>query len=86
VNGLVRGYQLTNDVTLLDAAKHFWMRGVNGIYGSLTDRRAPDGTVSHFADTEFDTSYGNFYFAHNKGELQYTYGLFENGGAPSLVA
>lgn len=86
VNALVRGYQLTGDAALLEDAKTFWQRGVNGVYGSLTERRGPDGTVSHFVDSEFDTSYGNFYFAHNKGELQYTYGLFENGGQPPRVA
>ena len=35
-------------------------------------------------DTRFDTSTENFYLYNNKGELQYTYLIFENGGAPTV--
>lgn len=79
VNLLVLGYKFTGDQSFLDEAVFRFMRGINGVYGSF-DRRAPDGVVSHFVDTEF---FYEFY-DHNKGELQYTYLLFENGGQPTV--
>lgn len=40
--------------------------------------------IRFVVDTEFDASSGNFLLAYNKSELQYTYLLFENGGAPTV--
>jgi hypothetical protein len=83
VNTLVRGYKYTGDVALLNRAKHFFNRGTKGVYGSLA-RSAPDNGVHHFVDTVFSSGNGYFYLAYNKGELQYTYLIFENGGTPNL--
>jgi hypothetical protein len=80
VNTLVMGYKYSGDRALYDRAKVFFNRGTKGIFGSPTQRSAADGVVHHFVDTVFDTSTSNFYLAFNKGELQYTYLLFENGG------
>ena len=84
VNLLVMGYKLTGDPQLLSRAKHFFNRGTKGVYGSLTQRAAADNVVGHFVDTQFDSSSGNFYLGQNKGELIYTYLIFENGGSPTV--
>jgi hypothetical protein len=86
VNVLVRGYKYTGDGALLNRAKVFFNRGTKGVYGSTTQRQAGDNVVGHFIDTTFDSSTGNFYLAYNKGELQYTYLVFENGGSPTIEA
>ena len=77
VNVLVRGYKYTGDTSLYERAKYFFNRGTKGIYGNPTTRTASDTAVHHFVDTRFDSSSGNFYMNYNKGELQYTYLLFE---------
>jgi len=84
VNTLVAGYKLTGEQHFLDRAKYQFNRGTKGVYGDCTARAAADNVVHHFVDTIFDTSTGNFYLAYNKGELQYTYLLFENGGLPTV--
>ena len=84
VNTLVIGYKLTGDQALLDRARFFFNRGTKGYYGEVYERSAADDEVAHFMDTEFDSSTGNFYLDHNKGEFLYTYLIFENGGFPSL--
>ncbi|MFZ5469619.1 MAG: hypothetical protein ACOZIN_09295 [Myxococcota bacterium] len=85
VNTLVLGYKLTGETTLFERAKYFFNRGTKGVYGSPTQRAADDSTVHHFVDSTFDSSSGSFYLAYNKGELQYTYLLFENGGRPTVL-
>jgi putative transposon-encoded protein len=85
VNILVRGYKYTGDRTLYDRAKYFFNRGTKGIYGEPVKRAASDTQVGHFIDTIFDSSSGNFYLGYNKGELQYTYAIFENGGSPTVL-
>jgi hypothetical protein len=84
VNTLVMGYKYTGDVTLLNKAKIHLNRGTKAVYGSPTLRSSPDNVVHHFMDTIFDSSSGYFYLNYNKGELQYTYLIFENGGLPTL--
>lgn len=79
VNTLMWGYKLTGDTTLHQRAKYFFERGTKGKYGSTTNR-SPDGVVDHFVDTLFNSGDGYYYLSYNKGELQYTYLLFENGG------
>jgi len=64
--------------------KYCFERGTKNIYGSTTLREALDGVVAHFVDTRFDTSTGSAYLYNNKGELQYTYLIFENGGLPTV--
>jgi hypothetical protein len=81
-------------------ARYCFNRGTKNIFGSTTKREGPNGsTVTapgpglgagpenvayHFVDTRYDTSTGNYYLYNNKGELQYTYLIFENGGAPTV--
>ena len=84
VNILVRGYKYTGERHFLDSAKLFFNRGTKGVYGSPTARAATDTAVGHFMDSRFDSSSNYFYYKENKGELQYTYLLFENGGEPTL--
>lgn len=83
VDLLVMGYKYSGDPALLAKAKVFFNRGTKGQYGTGA-RLASDTAVHHFVDTIFDTSSGNFYLDYNKGELQYTYLIFENGGLPSI--
>lgn len=82
VNTLVFGYKYTGNRALYDRAKYFLNRGTKGIYGDPSTRTAGDTQVHHFIDSTFDNGSGNFYFRYNKGELQYTYLLFLNGGLP----
>jgi hypothetical protein len=78
VNTLVRGYRYTCEQHFLDTAWEFFDRGNKGIHGEPIERAAEDGLIHHFVDSRFSTASGNFYFAYNKGELQYTYLLFED--------
>lgn len=80
VSTLALGYKLSGDRTLYDRAKHFFNRGTKGVNGSITQRAAADNAVGHFMDTRFASASGYFYLMYNKGELQYTYWIFENGG------
>src|SRR5262249_37376839 len=80
----VMAYKFTGNSHWLDTAKAWFNRGTKGTYNNLSRRQAADNAVGHFIDTEFETSNGNFYLAHNKGELLYTYLIFENGGAPTV--
>lgn len=73
VNTLMRGYRYTCEKHYADAAKRFFIRGNGAIYGEPTKRNVVAGEIDHFVDTRFDTSTGSFYLAFNKGELQYTY-------------
>jgi hypothetical protein len=77
VNTLVRGFRYSCEGHFYEAAKYFFERGNKGLYGEPTMRAAPDGVIDHFVDTRFASATGNFYFDYNKGELQYTYLLFE---------
>lgn len=82
-NLLVIGYKLTGDTTLLDRARVHFNRGTKGEYGTGA-RLAGDTEVHHFIDTRFASATGNFYLDYNKGELLYTYLIFENGGLPTI--
>ena len=84
VNLLVFGHKFTGDQQLLIRAKQFFNRGTKGLYGDPEKRAAADDVVHHFVDSRFDSSSEDFYLAFNKGELQYTYAIFENGGAPTI--
>ncbi len=80
VNTLAMGYKLTGDSRFLDRAKHFFNRATKAKYGSPTERETADNVVHHFVDTIFSSD--KWYLSYNKGELQYTYLIFENGGMP----
>jgi len=85
VNLLVYGYKFTGDHSLLVKAQYAFGRGTRGAYGyPRPPRTACDTCVGHFIDTQFASSTNYLYFDHNKGELQYTYRLFENGGLPTI--
>jgi len=81
VNTLVRGYKYTGDARYLDRAKLFFTRGTKGTYGQIAPL-VPANVVHHFLDTLFSSD--EFFLAYNKGELQYAYLIFENGGQPKL--
>jgi hypothetical protein len=85
VNILMRGYRYTCETGFKEQAKYYFERGNKGIYGQSTQRSAPDGQVHHFVDTVFASATENFYLKYNKGELQYTYLLFEEGTASDVV-
>jgi hypothetical protein len=79
VNTLVRGYRYTGDIKYYDKARVMLNRGTKGEYDSLK-RTAPDNEVHHFIDTIFSSGDDYFFLNYNKGELFYTYLIFENGG------
>jgi hypothetical protein len=92
VNTLVIGYKLTGNRSYYDRAKYFFNRGTKGVYGSPILRSSPDNVVDHFIDSRCGPGFtplpncsGDPYLAYNKGELQYTYMLFENGGNPTVI-
>ena len=79
VNLLVMGSMYTGDSQLYNRAKYFFNQSskARSQSGSLPRRVTPDDEVDHFIDTVFSSSSGDFYFAFNKGELKYTYLLFD---------
>jgi len=77
VNTLAYAARYSGDPALRERARWFLHRGTKGVYGSPTGRAAGDAEVHHFVDARLASSGGNFYLAYNKGELQYTYLLFE---------
>jgi hypothetical protein len=86
VDSFVYAYKYTGNIAYYNRALYFWNRGTKGIYGSPTSRCSTDTVVCHFADTLFDSAVSYLYLQFNKGELQYGYRLFENGGFPTIVA
>lgn len=93
VNMQVMAYKFTGDRKFLDAtpasgkypAKFCFNRGTKALYGEVSARECADDVAGHFQDTQFDSSTGNRYLDHNKGEFQYTYLVFENGGVPTVL-
>lgn len=81
VNTLVRGYIYTGQSRYLERAKEFFNRGTKTSYGKIQPE-VSDNVVHHFIDTLFSSD--KFFLAYNKGELQYTYLIFENGGLPTV--
>src|SRR5262249_57970587 len=87
VNTLVIGYKLTGSTSMLTLAKDMFRRGT--IYGAGAESDPPltrivgPTEVSHFVDTL--TNPDTIFFDYNKGELQYSYLLFENGGNPIVM-
>jgi hypothetical protein len=79
VNGLVFAYKFTGDQRYLDAAWSLWLRFQESESGKVA-------TISHYADSQLSSANGYRLLRHNKGELQYVYALFENGGEPTIVS
>ncbi len=84
VNLLVIGYKLTGDSALLDRAKVHFSRGHRWDPGVPSNLWADSVNHVHkYLDTQCDPSRQEFQF--NKGTLQYTYMLLENGGNPAVI-
>jgi hypothetical protein len=83
VNCQVIGYKLTGDSSYLNFARILFQRGIAFDQGGSFERYVPEGEVFTFIDT-LGIGGGN-YFAFNKGALQYTYLLLENGGNPNVL-
>jgi hypothetical protein len=81
VNTVVYAYKFSGTQALLKQAKIIFNRGTKGAYGTCA-RTASDTSIHHFVDTRFASGDGYYYLDYNKGELFYTYMLFENGGNP----
>lgn len=83
VNTLVIGYKLTGRRSMLTQARQLWRQGTRwapAAYGASA--LVPTNQVEHYADTRTEDG---VYFNWNKGELQYNYLLFENGGEPTRI-
>jgi len=84
VNSLVIGYKLTGDQSMLDKARVFFRKGTQWPPGERNrSKLVADNEVHHYVDTL--TNPDVFLFEYNKGELQYAYLLFENGGRPVVL-
>lgn len=80
-NLLAMAYELTGVQAWYDRAHYFWLRGTKARYvGSSLPSRITDTQINHYMDTRSDSATGHRYLDYNKGELQYTYLLFEGGG------
>jgi hypothetical protein len=80
VNTMLWAYKFTGDIAYYNKGKYFFNRGTKGIYGEPTRRDCGETEVCHFVDTKFSSVSGYFYYDYNKGELQYTYLMFEEPG------
>jgi len=76
VNGLVFAYKLTGDRSYLERAWTLYMNW-------QAARSGKTGTLEHFVDSQISSATGFRFLSNNKGELQYVYALFENGGVPA---
>lgn len=88
VNLLVWGHKLTGDAALLTRARTHLRQGTRWAEGEPGGTGAaplvPANEVADFIDTRRNTG-GSIFFTDNKGQLQYCYQVFENGGAlPTL--
>ncbi len=79
INTMVIGYKLTGETEMLQFARRLFERGNRWDPGSWTTFWATSYQHVHkYVDTQCDVSRNEFQF--NKGQLQYNYMLFENGG------
>jgi hypothetical protein len=90
VNLLVMGSMYTGDGQLYNRAKYFFNRSskARARQNSMPVRLTPDDEVDHFVDSVFSSSSGDFFRAFNKGELHYTYLMFDPAarGAGDFIA
>ncbi|MEM9386274.1 MAG: hypothetical protein AAGA68_14530 [Pseudomonadota bacterium] len=77
INGLVFAYKFTGEGSYLEAA---WAR-----WGFIQEFRYGPATVGHYTDSLLASATGFRFLAQNRGELQYTYALFENAGQPIVL-
>lgn len=87
INGLVFAYKFTGTQSYLDRAWQLWNNWQASTYwtGRGGGPAQPLGTVHHYTDSLLTSSEAFRFLDNNKGELQYTYALFENGGRPALL-
>lgn len=86
VNTLVWGYKLTGDANLLARANAHFRQTTRWREGGPWDGSAAlvgPTEVHAFVDTRRNLDLT--YFTHNRGQLQYCYQLFENGGVPARI-
>ena len=83
VNAMVIGYKLTGEAGMLGFARTLFSRGNRYDPGGSRSLWAPLDEVHKYVDLQCDPSRKRFQF--NKGQLQYCYLLFENGGNPTVV-
>lgn len=78
-NVLVMGAKYTGEGRLYNRAKEFFNRSskAKARGGQMPTREAADDEVHHFVDSVFASATQNFFLAYNKGELKYTYLLFD---------
>ena len=79
VNGLVVAYKFTGDRSYLERA---WTRYTNW----QAARSGTTGQLENIVDSQIASATGFRFLSNNKGELQYVYTLFENGGEPLTIA
>jgi hypothetical protein len=86
INPLVFGYKLTGDQSFLDKAfkclEGFFANVASGWVG--TGSPGPNN-VPFYCDACISSGDGFNFLAFNKGQLQYIYAIFENGGNPPVV-
>ena len=82
VNMLVFAYKLTGDASYLERAWTHFLDTQNNYTSGLSSSPT---TIDHYVDSLLSSANGFAYLRVNKGELQYCYALFENGGAPIIV-
>jgi hypothetical protein len=86
VNTLVWGYKLTGDANLLTRAHAHFRQTTRWREGGPGDGSAAlVGPTDVFAFVDTRRNLDLIYFTHNRGQLQYCYQLFENGGAPARI-
>jgi hypothetical protein len=85
VNGLVMAYKMTGTAAYLTKAWTCWNNWQTEPKPVGDDGRTwpSAGTNDHYADSGIQS--GNDYLRYNKGELQYSYALFEGAGSPVAV-
>lgn len=87
VNILVWGYKLTGDSNLLTRARVHLRQGTRWAEGQPGAGGGPlvgANEVADFIDTRRNAG-GSVEFTDNKGQLQYAYQVFENGGNPPTL-
>jgi hypothetical protein len=86
VNLHVMAYKLTGNSAYLTRAQYLFRRGTRHLPGGSAENPnplVPLDEVHHFVDTWANGTAAEFEW--NKGELRYTYLLFENGGVPTVL-
>ena len=81
---LVYAYKLTGDSSYLDKAWAYWMKFQTN-HGLQFVGGFTEGDLSHYTDSQLASGDNFRNLAHNKGQLQYIYPLFENGGDPVVT-